>query len=363
MFRNKTMTKVSFSVLAAAAVTVIGLSSPAHATKTIELTAIDGYPTKASWVNRFQKFYIPNIDKALAKTGNYKIKWNQAWGGQIVKPKHVLEGLQKGLGDIGVVTTVFHPDKVPMQGVAYNTPFVSTDGGLISKTVDDMANKFPKMKGAWRKYNQHYLTNLVVLDTYNMFTRKKISSPSDLKGLKIAGAGANLKWLKGLGAVGVGGSLVGYYNKLKTGVVDGAIVWVEAAAGKFKLVQVAPYMLDARMGAVNSKAITVNSKTWAKLPAEVQKVLQDEGIKYRVHMAGFAMKKAAKMKKVFVKKKGTIVPVSEDARMAWAKGMPSVGKQWAASLDKKGLPGTAALKFYMDAMRAGNQPILRHWDK
>ena len=363
MLLNKTLTKVSFSVLAAVAVTAFGLSTPAQATKTIELTAIDGYPTKASWVNRFQKFYIPNIDKALAKTGNYKIKWNQAWGGQIVKPKHVLEGLQKGLGDIGVVTTVFHPDKVPMQGIAYNTPFVSTNGALISKTVDAMANRFPEMKGAWKKYNQHYLTNLVVLDTYNMFTRKKISKPSDLKGLKIAGAGANLKWLKGLGAVGVGGSLVGYYNKLKTGVVDGAIVWVEAAAGKFKLVQVAPYMLDARMGAVNSKAITVNSKTWAKLPAEVQKVLQDEGIKYRVHMAEFAMKKAAKMKKVFVKKKGAIVAVSEEERKSWANGMPSVGKQWAASLDKKGLPGTAALKYYMDAMRAAKQPILRHWDR
>ena len=363
MLLNKTLTKVSFSVLAAVAVTAFGLSTPAQATKTIELTAIDGYPTKASWVNRFQKFYIPNIDKALAKTGNYKIKWNQAWGGQIVKPKHVLEGLQKGLGDIGVVTTVFHPDKVPMQGIAYNTPFVSTNGALISKTVDAMANRFPEMKGAWKKYNQHYLTNLVVLDTYNMFTRKKISKPSDLKGLKIAGAGANLKWLKGLGAVGVGGSLVGYYNKLKTGVVDGAIVWVEAAAGKFKLVQVAPYMLDARMGAVNSKAITVNSKTWAKLPAEVQKVLQDEGIKYRVHMAEFAMKKAAKMKKVFVKKKGAIVAVSKEERKSWANGMPSVGKQWAASLDKKGLPGTAALKYYMDAMRAAKQPILRHWDR
>lgn len=74
MLHNNILTKVSVSVLAAAAVTAFGLSTPAQATKTIELTAIDGYPTKASWVNRFQKFYIPNIDKALAKTGNYKIK-------------------------------------------------------------------------------------------------------------------------------------------------------------------------------------------------------------------------------------------------------------------------------------------------
>ncbi len=112
------------------------ISTPANAAKTINLTAIDGYPPKALWVKLFINFYIPEIDRRLAETGNHKIKWNQAWGGQIVKPKHVLEGIQKGLGDIGVVTTVFHPDKVPLQGVAFATPFVTTNPDLVARTID-----------------------------------------------------------------------------------------------------------------------------------------------------------------------------------------------------------------------------------
>jgi hypothetical protein len=44
----------------------------------IKLTAIDGYSPKSMWVKEFINFYIPEINKGLAKTGNYKIKWNQA---------------------------------------------------------------------------------------------------------------------------------------------------------------------------------------------------------------------------------------------------------------------------------------------
>jgi hypothetical protein len=44
-------------------------------------------------------------------------------------------------------------------------------------------------------------------------------------------------------------------------------------------------------------------------------------------------------------------------------GLPPIAKQWAQSIDKKGLPGTEVLKAYMDIMRKNNQPIIRHWDR
>ena len=77
----------------------VAMSSSAFAQKNINLTAIDGYPPKASWVREFIKYYIPAINKRLAATGNYKISWNQAWSGQIVKTKHVLarHGIPFGL--------------------------------------------------------------------------------------------------------------------------------------------------------------------------------------------------------------------------------------------------------------------------
>ena len=112
--RSKSKLLAGIATTASVTAVALAMSTSAFAQKNINLTAIDGYPPKASWVREFIKYYIPAINKRLAATGNYKISWNQAWSGQIVKTKHVLEGLQKGLGDIGVVTTVFHGDKVPV---------------------------------------------------------------------------------------------------------------------------------------------------------------------------------------------------------------------------------------------------------
>jgi len=346
------------AVLLSAFVTV----GTAQATETIKLTAIDGYPPKSLWVKEFINFFIPTVDKELAKTGNYKIKWNQAWGGQIAKKKKVLQSLQKGLGDIGIVTTVFHGDKVPLQMIAYATPFVSTDPALVSRTVDAMAEKFPEFKAAWKKYNQVYLTNLAVLDSYQMFSKTPVANLGDLKGKKVAGAGMNLRYLQGMGVAGVGGSLVSYYNKLKTGVVDAAMVWAEAAM-TFKLHEVSPHMLKADIGTVNSKAITMNAKSWAKLPTEVKQVIASTAIAYRDHVAAQAMAKAGKSYKGYTAKGGTIVQMSQADRKAWAAAMPNVAQDWAAGLQKKGIPGSAILSAYMDSMRSANQPILRHWDK
>jgi hypothetical protein len=41
----------------------------------------DGYPPRALWTKIFIEYYIPEVDKCLAKSGKYKIEWQQSWGG------------------------------------------------------------------------------------------------------------------------------------------------------------------------------------------------------------------------------------------------------------------------------------------
>lgn len=347
---------------AAVALCLTALNSSAYAQKTINLTAIDGYPPKAIWVKTFIEFFIPEVDRRLAKDGKYKIKWNQAWGGQIVKPRKVLQGLQRGLGDIGIVTSIFHPDKVPLQSIAFTAPFVTTDPALASRVLDELYAEFPAYGNAWKKYNQVYLTNLAVLDSYQMFFKEPVNGMEDFKGKKIASAGLNLRYLKNTGAAGVAGSLVSYYNKLKTGVVDGTMLWPEAVVG-FKIVEVAPYMLKADIGTMNSKSITMNADSWKRLPESVQKVIKDVAIAYRDYTTAEVIKKAETSYVLFEKRGGKIVQMSQEQRMNWANSMPNVAKDWTSNLEKKGIPAKAVLKAYMDKMRAANQPILRQWDK
>ena len=360
---HPTFSRASRTLGFALACSILGTASmSASAQTTINLTAVDGYPPKSLWIKEFIDFYIPEVDKRLAKTNKYKIRWNQAWGGQIVKPNGVLEGIQKGLGDIGIVTTAIYGDKMNVLAVAYATPFVTNDPELVSKTIDEMAEKFPAIKKTFASYNQVYLTNSVVLDSYQVFTKPAVKSLNDLKGMKIAGAGFNLRYLAPVGAVGVSGPLTGYYNQTQTGVVDGSLLWPEAAA-TFKMAEVAPNMLKADLGAVNSKVLTVNADVWAKLPDEVKKVLQEVAIEYRDLLAKIAKEEGASSVAEYKKAGGVVHDLPKAERTAWARALPNLAQEWAAGLDKDGMHGTDMLKYYMNAMRAAKQPIERQWDQ
>ena len=334
---------------------------PVMATETIKAVVIDGYPARALWVKEFSDFFIPEVDKILATSGNYAMDWQESYGGSIVKPKGVLEGVKLGLGDIGIVTTIFHSSKIPSQALAAVTPFVASDARAVAKAVDEIAKEFPTMQNEFAKQNQVYLATGVVLDTYQMFSSTPISSPKDLEGSKIAGAGLNLRYLEAIDdAAGVRGGLTDFYNMLQTGLVSKAMLWPEAAK-TFKIAEVAPYMLAMDFGSVNTKTVTVNADYWATLPDEVKTALQDVAVMYRDHIAGIAMDRAQASRDAFEAAGGTIVVASEADRAAWANAMPNLAAEWAADLDAKGEPGSEMINAYLAKLKAAGYTGVRDW--
>ena len=347
--------------IAAAAGIALSMPLTGHATETIKAVVIDGYPAKAMWVQEFSGFFIPEVDKRLAEKGNYKMDWQESYGGSIVKPKGVLEGVKLGLGDIGIVTTIFHNSKLPSQALAAVTPFIAADARVVAKAVDEIAKEFPTMQKEFGKQNQVYLATGVVLDTYQVFSTKPVTSLKDLEGGKVAGAGMNMRYVEGIeGAAGVRGGLTDFYSMLQTGLVEHAMLWPEAAK-TFKIAEVAPTMLRADLGAVNSKTVTVNADYWKKLPEEVQNVLLEVAVAYRDHVASVAMDRADASRKAYVDQGGTVVEISAEDRAAWAAAMPNIAAEWAKNLDDKGEPGSEMLKAYMGKLSAAGFTPTRDW--
>jgi TRAP-type C4-dicarboxylate transport system substrate-binding protein len=349
------------SLIGAALATMTAI--PAMAQEKISAVVIDGYPARALWVKEFTNFFIPAVDKRLAMTGNYEMNWQENYGGSIVKPKGVLEGVQLGLGDIGIVTTIFHSSKLPSQGLAAVTPFVSSDARAVAKAVDEIAREFPAMQNEFSAQNQVYLATGVVLNSYQVFSTSEVSGVSNLEGKKVAGAGMNLRYLEGIeGAAGVRGGLTDFYNMLQTGLVDASMLWPEAAA-TFKISEVAPYMLRADLGAVNSKTITVNKDYWDGLPDEVKTTLQAVAIEYRDHLAGIAMDRATAAEATYVEAGGTIIEVTAEDRAVWANTMPNIAAEWAENLNGKGEQGTEMLTAYLSKLEAAGFVGVRDWTK
>lgn len=355
---NRTVKCIAATMLVG---TIAAISAPVYSAAKIKAVVIDGYPAKAMWVKEFTNFFIPEVDKRLAEAGNYEMDWQESYGGSIVKPKGVLEGIKLGLGDIGIVTTIFHNSKLPSQALSAVTPFVAADARAVAKAVDEIAKEFPTMQKEFEKQNQVYLATGVVLDTYQVFSTQPVTSIKDIEGGKVAGAGMNMRYVEGIeGAAGVRGGLTDFYNMLQTGMVEHAMLWPEAAK-TFKIAEVAPHMLRADLGAVNSKTVTVNADYWKKLPEEVQGVLQEVAVAYRDHVASVAMDRAAESRDAYVAAGGTVVEVPAEDRAAWAAAMPNIAAEWAKGLDEKGEPGSEMLKAYLAKLAEAGHTPTRDW--
>lgn len=334
--------------------------SSAQAAESIRLIAVDSDSSSSLWVRVFLEYFIPEIDQRLAATGNYEIEWNPAFGGTLAKPRGVLTTLQYDLADIGIVTTPYHPDKLPFYSLPYITPFVSNDIGLISRTMTELTNKYPAVKEGWSDYELHYLSSAGSIDTYNIVLADPVERIEGLQGQKVGGVGLALRFLEGSGAVGVGSALPDWYNNMATGLMGGAVVWPEAAAA-YRLYEVAPYMLDIQFGGAASKAIAVNKRSWNRLPEEVQIVIQDVAHDYRDELARETDRISARAREVFAEQGGVIVPVTEDKRRRWASKLPDLAGDWVRTMEEAGLPGREILEDYMQIMRDNEQPIMRRW--
>jgi TRAP-type C4-dicarboxylate transport system substrate-binding protein len=344
-------------------VAVVALPVAASAQQIIKLTAMDGYPPRALWVKHFIEFLIPEVDRRLAATGKYKIQWHQAWGGQIVKPRGVMDGLKNRLGDIGVVTTVFHASKLPLNNLPFYTPFSTHNPVTLSKIMDDLMDKFPSFQKQFDDQNQVALTNYSSIDNYGVFTKTPVNKVTDLKGMKILAAGPNALYIKAVGGVNVLSNLTQQYNDIKTGVADGTIIWPEATI-TFKIVEVAPYYLKTDFGTGVNKSISVNKDVWNGLPDEVKKVLKEVSVAYRDRVAQAAIDLSGISTKKYVAGGGKIRELSAEEKKHWADLMPNIAQDLAADVEKRnGYPAKKILSAYMDALRAAGEKPIRDWDK
>ena len=337
-------------------------SSASDEPEIIPLIAVDSYATTALWTLVFVEYFIPEVDRRLAESGHYKIRWNKAFGGTIAKTRGVLDSMHHDLADVGIVTTPYHPDKVPFHNLPYATPLVTSDIGLVARTMSELVDRYPILREQWKTYRLEFLTTAGSIDTYQVLTNYPVNTLADFKGRKIAGVGLNLRLLTGLDASPVNSGISDWYNNLATGLIDGVIGWIEGSIA-YRLYEVAPYMVDVRLGAVATKAIVVNERTWARLPEEVRTVLRETAADYRDELARETDRRAARSRELYIEYGGTIVTLTDEQRRAWAMGLPNVAEDWADDMEERGLPGYDILRDYMDIMRANDQPIMRHWDR
>lgn len=342
------------------------IASGAFAQQQIDLTVAAGQPLRAMKpLNLVHTYFIPEVNKRIKAAGldkKFKINWKEAYAGSLLKPTRVFQGVSDGIADIGFSPTIFHPDRLPLEQITFVTPFVTSDVVLVGKVMDEMHAKFPQFAAEYNKYGLIRLAGSSY-DSYELFATKPIKTFAEVKGKKIATAGAALQWLRGTGATPVQSNMTEYYNSAKTGVVDGFIIFPSAIPG-MKYPGAAPYVSKIGFGAQYAAALIVNKDVFNKLPPELQKILRAVGkdwtaradkVQLDAGNAGYAS--------VSKYPNGERIIWSNAERKKWADAMPNLAAEWAGRLEKQGVPAKKILAAFMDAMRkAGAKPV-RDWDK
>ena len=348
----------------ACAITLAALAPwPATAQQQIRLTIVSGNPPTFTAIGAAIEGFIPKVDELLAKSGKHKITWVQGWSGSIVKPRGELEGIQTGVGDVGIVPGPFFPDKLTLFQIGYHTPFTSKDIDVVTEGMKQLMTKFPEMGGQGEKFNQVILRSAGVADNYLLFSKREIKQFSDLKGMKIAAVGANQPWVAAAGATPVATELATQYNAYQTGVFEGMVMWQQAYTA-FRMCELGAFRLDTDFGAVSPILLTVNKDTWGKLPDEVKAVFR-EAADIWAKETDRRIKAASEAGRQKCEKDNNlkVTKLSDADRRAWAMAMPNVAQNWAKREDAAKLPGSKMLAAWMDFMREKKQPIVRNWDR
>jgi TRAP-type C4-dicarboxylate transport system substrate-binding protein len=343
------------------------LSAPVYAQESIDITIAASHPTTIPWVGMMKTKFMAETDRLLAASGEYKINWNEAFGGTLYKANATLSSVEQGITDIGWVFSYLEAAKLPLSQVTAYTPFSTNDAPAMLQTMRELYDNNAEFKKEWEQHNL-VLLGMTGSDSYDLYTKKPITRIEDLQGLKLSVAGPLANWLRGTGANAVDGALTTFYTDIQTGVSDGTVA-LALGVLPAKLYEVAPYITRVNLGVVYSGGVAINRDTWDGLPEEVQKAMSAAGEFYsRAHAQDLVERQELALKKIqelgtSQKPPVTMAEMAPAERQRWVDSLPDLAHEWAKAIDARGLHGEAFLKAYMDGLRAHGQKPARAWDK
>jgi len=347
-------------MLGAAGAGLVFAPNIGRAANRIKMTIASSHPTAVPWVGTMSKHVVPETNKRLEAMGSdIRVDWTESYGGALYKFDKTLEAVEQGLTDIGWVGTLWEESKMPLQSVTFYAPFVSDDMPGMLQVMNDMHAEMPELTESWTRQKQVYL-GASGIETYHIISKTPINSIADLKGKKFVAAGPVANWLKNTGAVGVNQGLPGFYNLIKTGVTDGAVI-SNSGTFPFKLFEVAPFINKVSLGCQVTGAMAINRNKWDRLPDELKTVLADLGKEYSKIHGEMLLGLADKFEGLMQEKGATINQMSDAARTEWANALPDMAGDWRSFNGDKGLAAKQVMGVYLDKMKAAGAKPLRDW--
>lgn len=344
------------TLIASTALTLLS-GSFAFAQQSITVNIGSSHPEANIWVYAMKNAFQPEVDRILAESGEYKVNWNEAYGGTLYKFTDTREAVGEGIVDVGMVGTVWEGATMPLQNVTYFTPFATEDHKLLINIFDDLSQNLPELNASWTAQNMVPLSSLIT-DSYDIYATFPVSSMDDLQNRKLNAPGTSANWLQGTGATPVDGALTTYYTNIQTGVTEGTLSFASGILPT-RVYEVAPELTRVGIGSMYFGAIAANKDFFDGLPAPVQEAFMAAAKATSVAHGDYVSELAAKAMTEMQAAGLTVHELPAEEKAKWVNGLPDIVAPW---LEQTGEEGKVVLSAYFQALRDNGVTPARDWD-
>lgn len=211
------------------------------------------------------------MEKIEKETGG-RVKFEPYWGGALMSMDQAYVELSKGVADVSEVSAAYVKEGFEIEKAMRLLFYNVTDTEIARRIYHEIRAKFPEIDEEFKdvKTMTHCPTSPYQLIT----TKKAVRTVDDFKGLmlKVSGEYANLG--KALGADAAPVPMSETYVALQKGTVDGAMVPLECLKS-YAFGEVIGYVTMLNMAVGPTPHRVMNLDTWNSLPADIQKIFDD----------------------------------------------------------------------------------------
>ncbi|MFH1488145.1 MAG: TRAP transporter substrate-binding protein [Pseudomonadota bacterium] len=200
----------------------------------------------------------------LEKRTDGQVKTSYFPGGSLLKAPAMLDGVIKGIADIGLAAVVYTPNRLPVTE-AVEGPMGYPSGWVACHVVNDFYNEFkPKEWDDVKVLWMHACAPNIII------CKKPIRKLEDLKGVTLRAPGRMGDTVRALGGTPRPTPMMETYDGIAKGVIDGVNTPFETLK-TFRFAEVVGYTTASwQVGNVQNFYVVMNKKAYEKLPADIK---------------------------------------------------------------------------------------------
>ncbi len=314
-----------------------------HSEQKITIKVTNWFP-----VGHKQDALLQEWGKELEKRTQGKVTVKYYAAGTLVPSAQSYDAVVKGIADVGNHVLGYTVGRFPLSQ-ALDLPIGLPSGAGPTQIANSFYSKFKP-----KEFDDVKVLWFHAMPDGFLHTRaKQVKKLEDVKGVKLRCFGSNAKFVGLIGGVAVAMPMPEVYDALSKGIVDGLLSSSEALEG-FRTGEFIKYTTrNLRTAYSSAFVVAMNKKTFASLPPDVQKIVDDMSPEF-IQRYGQMWTDINVAGENWLAKRGvefiTLSPEEEDRW--YNQGSQPLVDDYVKDMKNRGLPGEEVMGFITETAKS-----------